>query len=59
MNDIASIKTPSYAGKISKPDILLDEGEIKDVKRQDILAQIYKNPDSPIELKDIKPGQGL
>ena len=33
LNDIASIKTPSYAGKISKPDILLDEGRIKDVKR--------------------------
>ena len=33
LNDIASINTPSYAGKISKPDILLDEGEIKDVKR--------------------------
>ena len=33
LNDIASIQTPSYAGKISKPDILLDEGRIKDVKR--------------------------
>ena len=39
--------------------IVLTHQRRKDVKRQDILAQIYKNPDSSIELKDIKPGQGL
>ena len=33
LNDISSIKTPSYAGKITNPDVLLDEGKIKDVKR--------------------------
>ena len=33
LNDIASINTPSYAGKITKPDILLDEGKVKNVKR--------------------------
>ncbi len=31
----------------------------KDVKRQDILAQIYRDPAKAMELKDVKPGQGL
>ena len=31
----------------------------QDVKRQDILAQIYRDPAKAMELKDIKPGQGL
>ena len=31
----------------------------QDVKRQDILAQIYRDPATAMELKDIKPGQGL
>ncbi|SMX28536.1 NADH-quinone oxidoreductase subunit J [Pelagimonas phthalicica] len=31
----------------------------KDVKRQDILAQIYRDPAAAMELKDVKPGQGL
>ena len=31
----------------------------KDVKRQDILSQIYRDPAEQMELKDIKPGQGL
>ena len=39
--------------------IVLTHQRRKDVKRQDILSQIYKDPDSSIELKDIKPGQGL
>jgi NADH-quinone oxidoreductase subunit J len=29
------------------------------VKRQDILAQIYRDPATAMELKDVKPGQGL
>jgi len=29
------------------------------VKRQDILQQIYRDPAKALELKDIKPGQGL
>lgn len=29
------------------------------VKRQDILTQIYRDPAKSMELKDIKPGQGL
>ncbi|TNJ42723.1 NADH-quinone oxidoreductase subunit J [Phaeobacter sp. B1627] len=31
----------------------------QDVKRQNILAQIYRDPATAMELKDIKPGQGL
>ena len=30
-----------------------------DVKRQDVLAQMYRDPAKAMELKDIKPGQGL
>ena len=29
------------------------------VKRQDILAQMYRDPATAMELKDVKPGQGL
>ena len=29
------------------------------VKRQDILAQIYRDPATALELRDIEPGQGL
>jgi len=39
--------------------IVLTHQRRKDVKKQDILAQIYRDPDKSIELKDIKPGQGL
>jgi NADH-quinone oxidoreductase subunit J len=30
-----------------------------DIKRQNILAQIYRDPAKAMELKDVKPGQGL
>ncbi|MEL7114715.1 MAG: NADH-quinone oxidoreductase subunit J [Pseudomonadota bacterium] len=30
-----------------------------DIKRQDILAQIYRDPAKAMEVKDVKPGQGL
>ena len=29
------------------------------IKRQDILAQMYRDPAKSMELKDVKPGQGL
>ncbi len=29
------------------------------IKRQDILAQMYRDPAKAMELKDVKPGQGL
>ncbi|MBC7157826.1 MAG: NADH-quinone oxidoreductase subunit J [Rhodobacteraceae bacterium] len=29
------------------------------VKRQDVLAQMYRDPAKTLELKDVKPGQGL
>ena len=31
----------------------------RDIKRQDILAQLYRDPGKALELHDIKPGQGL
>ncbi|MEM9582488.1 MAG: NADH-quinone oxidoreductase subunit J [Pseudomonadota bacterium] len=31
----------------------------EDVKRQDILSQIYRDPAEQMELKNVKPGQGL
>jgi len=31
----------------------------ENIKRQDILAQIYRDPAKALELKDVKPGQGL
>jgi len=30
-----------------------------DVKRQDVLKQMYRDPATAMELKDVKPGQGL
>ena len=30
-----------------------------DVKRQDVVAQMMRDPAKAMELKDIKPGQGL
>ncbi len=31
----------------------------QDIKRQDVLAQLYRDPQKALELKDVKPGQGL
>ena len=31
----------------------------QDIKRQDILAQIYRDPQASVELRDVKPGQGI
>lgn len=31
----------------------------KDIKRQDVLAQLYRGPAKAMELRDVKPGQGL
>lgn len=31
----------------------------QDIKRQDVLAQMYRDPATALELKDVKPGQGL
>ncbi len=30
-----------------------------DIKRQDVLAQMYRDPATAMEVKDVKPGQGL
>ncbi len=39
--------------------ILLTLRHRADVKRQDVLAQMYRDPEAAMELKDVKPGQGL
>lgn len=31
----------------------------EDIKRQNVLSQIYRDPAEQMELKDVKPGQGL
>ncbi len=39
--------------------ILLTLRHRKDVKRQNVLSQMYRDPAKQLELKDVKPGQGL
>ncbi len=39
--------------------ILLTLRKREGVKRQDVLAQMYRDPAKAMELKDVKPGQGL
>jgi NADH-quinone oxidoreductase subunit J len=31
----------------------------KDVKRQNVLEQMYRDPAKTLELRNVKPGQGL
>lgn len=39
--------------------ILLTLRHRKDIKRQDVLQQMWRDPAKTLELKDVKPGQGL
>ncbi|MBF9032251.1 NADH-quinone oxidoreductase subunit J [Rhodobacterales bacterium HKCCE3408] len=39
--------------------ILLTLRHRTDIKRQDVLAQLYRDPKKAMELKDVKSGQGL
>lgn len=39
--------------------IVLTLRQRKDVKRQNVVAQMHRDPAKALELKDIKPGQGL
>ncbi|NYS23576.1 NADH-quinone oxidoreductase subunit J [Rhodobacteraceae bacterium 2376] len=39
--------------------ILLTLRKREGVKRQDVMAQMYRDPAKAMELKDVKPGQGL
>lgn len=39
--------------------IVLTLQKRENVKRQDVLAQMYRDPAKALELKDVKPGQGL
>ena len=39
--------------------IVLSMRHRKDIKRQDVVAQMMRDPAKAMELKDVKPGQGL
>ena len=39
--------------------ILLTMRHLKDIKRQNVLHQMWRDPAKAMELKDVKPGQGL
>ncbi len=39
--------------------ILLTLRHRRDIKRQNVLAQMWRDPATAMELKDVKPGQGL
>ncbi len=39
--------------------ILLTLRHRRDIKRQNVLAQMYRDPATAMELRDVKPGQGL
>jgi len=39
--------------------IVLTVRHRRDIKRQDILQQMYRDPAKAMELRDVKPGQGL
>ncbi|MEX0970539.1 MAG: NADH-quinone oxidoreductase subunit J [Paracoccaceae bacterium] len=39
--------------------IVLTMRHRSDVKRQDVLQQMYRDPDKAVIMKDIKPGQGI
>ena len=39
--------------------IILTLRHRQDIKRQDVLSQMYRDPSVAMEIKDVKPGQGL
>ncbi len=39
--------------------IVLTMSHRSDIKRQDVLAQMYRDPKKAMELKDVKPGKGI
>ena len=39
--------------------ILLTMRHRRDIKRQNVLEQMWRDPAKQLELKDVKPGQGL
>ena len=39
--------------------ILLTLRHRQDIRRQNVLEQIYRDPADAMKLKDVKPGQGL
>ncbi len=39
--------------------IVLTQRHRTDIKRQDVLAQMFRDPAKAVELHDVKPGQGI
>ena len=54
LSDLNSISTPSYAGKVGTPDVLLDEGKIKNVKRNLSVIFTPGHDQSEISIHDLK-----
>ena len=44
-----------FSKKVMKLTLRRREG----VKRQDVLTQMYRDPATAVDLRDVKPGQGL
>ena len=54
LSDIQSITTPTYAGKVKKPDVLLDEGKIKNINRDLSVIFTPGHDQSEISIHDSK-----
>tara|TARA_B100000287_G_scaffold126811_1_gene118918 strand:+ start:4026 stop:4991 length:966 start_codon:yes stop_codon:yes gene_type:complete len=54
LSDLKSVSTPSYAGKVEKPDVLLDEGKIKNIKRELSVIFTPGHDQSEISIHDTK-----
>ena len=57
LDDIDQIETPIYAGKISEPDVLLEEGNIKNVNRNiEISDNVLDNYSKSLILNQVEMG---
>ena len=54
LSDLNSISTPSYAGKVDTPDVLLEEGKIKNIKRNLSVIFTPGHDQSEISIHDLK-----
>ena len=54
LSDIQSITTPTYAGNVKKPDVLLDEGKIKNINRDLSVIFTPGHDQSEISIHDSK-----
>ena len=54
LSDLNSITTPPFAGKITKPDLLLEEGKIKNIARDLSIIFTPGHDQSEISIHDLK-----